>query len=92
MASKMMELDICGLYLAEPQRKSLAMAWVIARDVVCLSGSCSLAVRIRPLVGKECTGYLILGIFGISVAETERIAGRMHNQGKYADQRYVLGA
>lgn len=43
-------------------------------------------------MGKECTGYLILGIFGISDAETERIAGRMPNQGKYADQRYVLGA
>ena len=28
----------------------------------------------------------------ISDAETERIAGRIHNQGKYADQRYVLGA
>ena len=54
MASKMMELDICGLYLAEPQRKSLAMAGVIARDVICLSGSCSLAVRILIFFPPAC--------------------------------------
>ena len=43
---------------------------------------------------KEHTGYVILDIFSISVAETplSRFGGRIHNQGKYADQRYVLGA